>query len=219
MKKKLFILVVFFCLAAICYKAFFYLDHESEKKAIVQYSSVTRLSQLEMSKIHEGDFILRRGFGYFSDYIASSLNTGSTDVTHAGIIIKQNNKFYVIHSLSSDVSDIDGMQLQPLSQFLQYSAPGKIIITRAKNSSANFGKKVAQHAKIYLAGHIPFDHNGDIDNSNKLFCTELIWQILEKDLNYITLPKEITARKKFFYSMNPMYSTVYFDIVVNQYTP
>lgn len=217
MKKIIWILVVLFCFTLFAYKSFFYLDHASEQKAIVLNGSVTRLSNSEISKIHEGDFILRRGFGYFSDYIASSLNDGVTDVTHAGIIVKRGNVFYVIHSLSSDVSDIDGMQIQPLTEFLKYSAPGKIIITRAGNSDAEFGKKVAQQAEIYLAKKIPFDHNGDIDNSSKLFCTELIWQILEKDLAFSNLPTEVTERKKFFHSMTPMYSTNYFDIVVNQY--
>jgi hypothetical protein len=217
MKKILLILVVFFCFVLTGYKTFFYLDHRSEQKEIVQNSTISRLNTTEISKIQEGDFILRRGFGYFSDYIATSLNTGPVDITHAGIIVKRNSTFYVIHCLSSDVSKIDGVQLQSLSQFLYYSAPDKIIVTRAKSSDAAFGKKVTVLAEGYLAKRIPFDHNGTIDDSSALFCTELIWQILEKDLKYAVLPAEAATRKKFFHSMTPMYSTEYFDIIVNQY--
>jgi len=217
MKKILLILAVFFCFTLTAYKAFFYFDHASEKKALAKNRSISRLNATEINKIQVGDFILRRGFGYFSDHIAATLNNGTIDVTHAGIIVKRNNMLFVIHSLSSDVSDIDGVQLQPLPEFLQYCAPGKIIITRAKGSTAAFGKEVALLAENYLAKHIPFDHNGTIDDSSKLFCTELIWQILEKDLHYTILPTEAGARKKFFHSMAPMYSTDYFNIVVNQY--
>lgn len=217
MKKLFLFLVVLFCFMLTGYKVFFYLDHQSEQKEIIQNKAVSRLSDLELSSIQEGDFILRRGFGYFSDYIASSLNMGNVDVTHAGIIVKQHNKWFVIHSLSSDVSDIDGVQIQELSQFLNYSTPGKIIITRAKNSDKSLGKRLAQRAYVYLAKNIPFDHDGDFNDSSKLFCTELIWQILEKDLHRAALPTDADARKKFFHSMAPMYSTEYFDIVINQY--
>lgn len=217
MKKIFLISAVFFCFITIAYKAFFYLDQKQEKKALSQNSSHTRLSSVEINKIQEGDFILRRGFGYFSDYIAGSLNTGNIDITHAGIIVKKDDVFYVIHSLSSDVSDIDGVQIQPLTDFLQYSAPDKIIVTRVKNADRKIGERVALLAEDYLAKHIPFDHYGIFDDASELFCTELIWQILEKDMHHCSLPKEASARKKFFHSMSPMYSKDYFDIVINQY--
>lgn len=218
MKKIFLYLVVFFLFLLLSYKAFFYFDHESEQKELVKNEDITRLSTTETNKLREGDIILRRGFGFFSDYISTTLNKGTVDVTHAGIIVRRNNMWCVIHSLSSDVSDIDGLQIQPLTDFLYYSAPGKIIVTRAKNSDAAFGKKVAAFAQTYLARQIPFDHKGVIDDDSKFFCTELIWKILEKDLNYYPhLPKGHDAREKFFYSMEPMYNTAYYDIVINQY--
>lgn len=217
MKKILLILAVFFCFLLVSYKAFFYFDRKSESKGVTQNQAVTRLTPVELAKIHEGDFILRRGFGFFSDYISTTLNQGVIDVTHAGIIVKRNGKWFVIHSLSSDVTDVDGVQIQPLGTFLYYSAPGKIIITRAKNADVDTGKKITLLAESYLQKQIPFDHDGTIDDDSELFCTELIWKILEKDLHYSTIPTEPKARKKFFYTMTPMYSTEYFDIVINQY--
>jgi hypothetical protein len=218
MKKILFYVIVLFCLALVAYKAFFYFDRQSEQKEVFLNKAVTRLNDVEMSKIRTGDIILRRGFGFFSDHIASTLNHGITDVTHAGIIVKRNNTWCVIHSLSSDVTDVDGVQIQTLSDFLQYSAPDKIIVTRAKNSSSAFGNTVAVRAEYYLKKKIPFDHQGIIDNDSELFCTELIWKILEKDLHYYhDLPVEHSARKKFFYSMAQMYNTAYYGIIVNQY--
>jgi hypothetical protein len=216
-KKLFFILAVLFLWAVGAYYAFFYLDRRSEQQGIALNRSVTRLSPQERAQIQEGDFILRRGFGFFSDYIAKTLNTGSTDVTHAGIIINRNGRLWVIHALSSDVSAIDGVQQQTLDDFLRYSAPGKIVVTRAKGADAAFGKKVAARAQVYLSKKIPFDHTGVIDDTSKLFCTEMIWQILEKDLHHTTLPNQAEARKNFFYSMAPLYSTNYFDVIINQY--
>jgi hypothetical protein len=218
MKKIFFYVIVLSCLALVSYKAFFYLDRQSEQEQVLLNKAVTRLNDDEMTKIRPGDIILRRGFGFFSDHIATTLNQGTTDVTHAGIIVKRNKTWCVIHSLSSDVTDVDGVQIQTLSDFLQYSAPDKIIITRAKNSSIAFGNTVAARAEDYLKKGIPFDHQGIIDNDSEFFCTELIWKILEKDLHYYNdLPVDHSTRKKFFYSMAQMYNTAHYDIIVNQY--
>ncbi|AWH84864.1 hypothetical protein HYN59_06885 [Flavobacterium album] len=220
--KRIFLsLVVLFCFMLMSYKAFFYFDHRSEQKEIIKNQDVTRLSKAEMAQLEEGDFILRRGFGFFSDYISKNLNDtinhNTIDVTHAGIIVRRNGALHVIHSLSSDVTNIDGLQIQPLAEFLNYSAPGKIIVTHVKTTDAAMGHKVAQLAEGYLAKHIPFDHKGTIDDDSELFCTELIWKILEKDLHCVTLPSDPKVRKDFFYSMMPMYDTAYFDIKINQY--
>lgn len=217
MKKILFYLVMLFLLALIIYKGFFYFDRKSEQAEIVKNEAVTRLSPAEISQIQEGDFILRRGFGFFSDYISKELNDSIIDVTHAGIITKRNDSLFVIHSLSSDVTDIDGLQIQPLKDFLRYSYPQKIIVTRLKNADSVVGLKISSLAKNYLDKKIPFDHKGNFDDDSELFCTEMIWKILEKDLKSVKIPTEAEARKKFFYSMKPMYDTIYFDIKVNQY--
>ena len=203
-----------FCLGLCAYKLFFYFDKKSENSACIANSNITRLSADEMATLQEGDFILRRGFGFFSDYISTTLNSGPVDVTHAGIIVKRNGALHVIHSLSSDV---DGMQIQTLEEFLKYSAPGKIIVTSAKGGDFSTGHKIAVHAENYLKKKIPFDHNGKYDNDNEFFCTELIWKILEKDLKLVSLPSVPEERKKFFYSMEPMYNSQYFDIKINQY--
>lgn len=217
MKKIFFILVVLFCFITGVYKAFFYFERKSELEEQIANKSVSRLSAEELGKIQPGDIILRRGFGFFSDFIADNLNDGDIDVTHAGIIVKKQDSLFVIHSLSSDMSAVDGMQQQPLQDFLQYSAPGKIIITRAKTADSSTGNNIARQAEYYLKQEIPFDHKGKFDDDTALYCTEMIWKILEKDLKIVTLPQEVTARKAFFFSMMPMYDTNYFDIIINQY--
>lgn len=217
MKKFILYTAVLFLLAIIAYKLFFYFDRKSEQEAILKNKAVTRLSKEEIAKIQEGDFILRRGFGFFSDYISKELNDSLIDVTHAGIITKRNDSLFVIHSLSSDVTNIDGLQMQPLDDFLKYSFPKKIIVTRVKNCDEIMGHEISELAQKYLAMHIPFDHQGNFDDDEKFFCTEMIWKILEKDLECVTLPTDAKARKDFFFSMSPMYDTKYFDIKVNQY--
>ncbi len=70
MKKLIFYSAMLFILAVVVYKLFFYFDRKSEQEAILKNEAVTRLSDNELAKIEEGDFILLRCFGFFSDYIS-----------------------------------------------------------------------------------------------------------------------------------------------------
>lgn len=208
---------VFFLLLWGGYKSFFYFDRKSEEKAVNNHKNITRLTQDEIELLQEGDFILRRGFGFFSDFVAKRLNDSDIDVTHAGILVRHKNQWHVIHALSSDVTPIDGMQMQTLKSFLKYSQPDKIIVTRTKNATPETCRDITRKAQHYLNRKIPFDHHGDYENDDKLYCTELIWRILEKDLELLSLPKEEKVRKKLFHTMNGLYDEQYFDIVINQY--
>lgn len=217
-KKFLFILFMLFLFSTTAYKVFFYFDKKSEEKEVQKHEKITRLIAEEIVLIQEGDIILRRGFGFFSDLVSTHLNDSIIDVTHAGILTFANDKWHVIHSLSSDVNPTDGMQIQTLDKFLKYSQPGKIIISRIKDYTPEKGMQITTFAKDYLLRKVPFDHKGDFENDNELYCTELIWRILEKDLKILDLPQENTSRKYLYHTMNGLYDSNYFDIIINQYS-
>ena len=48
---------------------FFLFDRKQEQKQVVKNKGETRLSQKDMLQISEGDIILRRGYGFFSDFV------------------------------------------------------------------------------------------------------------------------------------------------------
>ncbi|MFK8269391.1 YiiX/YebB-like N1pC/P60 family cysteine hydrolase [Capnocytophaga cynodegmi] len=196
---------------------FFWVDRNQESKLIRQNQKIARFSQEDLKKIQQGDIILRRGYGFFSDLISKKLNDSVFDVTHSGILYLKDDKWWVIHSLSSDASDTDGMQEQSLNQFLKGSMPEKIIVVRPKKITKEQGQQIVNQAKYYLHKKVPFDRMGVIDEPSQLYCTELIWQILGNDLKLISLPKDIGERKDLFYSMKGTYNPKYFDIVINKY--
>lgn len=196
---------------------FFWVDRNQESKLIRQNQKITRLSQEDLKKIQQGDIILRRGYGFFSDLISKKLNDSVFDVTHSGILYLKDDKWWVIHSLSSDASDTNGMQEQSLNQFLKGSMPEKIIVVRPKKITKEQGQQIVNQAKYYLQKKVPFDRMGVIDEPSQMYCTELIWQILGNDLKLISLPKDNGERKDLFYSMKGTYNPKYFDIVINKY--
>ena len=217
MKKLLFFLAAFLLLSYAAFRIFFYIDHRSEEKQVAENEHSLRLTPSQLDSLQEGDIILRRGYGIFSDMIAKRLNDGRFDVTHSGILYRKNGNWWVIHSLSSDVSNIDGMQEQPLNAFLKYSMPEKILIVRPLHSTPEQGRAVVQRAKHYLKAQIPFDHLGTIDEPSQLYCTELIYQILDNDLHFVAFPTDKTERQQLFTTMTTLYNPKYFEIIINTY--
>ena len=199
------------------YHLFFYIDTQQEQRQVAQNKDRLRLSPTQMDSLRPGDIILRRGYGFFSDMISKRLNNGTYDLTHSGILYQRNGHWWVIHALSSDVSPINGMQQQPLSTFLRYSMPEKILVVRPQGLSPEQGLQVVERAKYYLKQQVPFDHRGIIDDPSELYCTELIYQILDNDLHYLHFPTDYNTRKGLFYSMTTLYDPKYFRIVVNTY--
>lgn len=206
-----------FFLFFVAYKLFFFLDAKKEEQLVERDEDIIRLPHNDIEKLEAGDFILRRGYGYFSNYIARSFNSTPYDVTHVGIIVKEDSVLSVVHVLSSDVNPIDGIQKSGLGDFLKTSYPHKLVITRLKNQPKEVREQIALKALAYNELIIPFDHAGDYENPDKMYCTELVWRILEKDLKLVRIPQKKEERDLHFYSMKPMYDTVYFDFVVNQF--
>lgn len=199
------------------YVLFFWIDRKQEQHLVAKSQEQARLSHEQVQLLEEGDIILRRGYGYFSDIIATKLNDSLVDVTHVGILTNQGGEWSVIHSLSSSASDFDGVQEQSLHEFLLHSVPDKIIVVRVRNVSAQERANITKQARIYLERRVPFDELGVIDDASKLYCTELVWQILENDLHYLSLPQEKEKRKALFYSMKGLYNETYFEKIINTY--
>lgn len=136
-----------------------------------------RLSPAEQQKIQEGDIILRAGFGYVSDRILSYLDE-RCPVSHCGIVDSTVDGWRVIHTVSSQISGIDGMQADPLGRFVKHSRPGSLIVVRPKGLDDNTKEEIANEARGYLAQKLPFDDGFDPYDHTSLYCTELIWLIL-----------------------------------------
>ena len=90
MRKLLFFLAVFLLLSYAAFRIFFYIDHRSEEKQVAENEHSLRLTPSQLDSLQEGDIILRRGYGIFSDMIAKRLNDGRFDVTHSGILYRKN---------------------------------------------------------------------------------------------------------------------------------
>ncbi len=211
---KVILLVSFILFVA--YQFVFWLDRRIEKSEIQNHSSMVRIPENNVTKLQTGDIILRRGFGLISDMVSDTQKL-KYDVTHCGFILKIKEKYYVIHALSSDVAKEDGIQLQTLHDFLQASDPKKILITRYKKPIHQFEHKMLTTLSNYHKQKAPFDRDGNFDDQSKLFCSELIINVLSKDMKLFDLPKNKQQRKQFYYSLSTLYKRELFNMIYSTF--
>lgn len=206
------IIIISFVIIVISGMFLFAYNYQSEQEH--SFSTYT-LSLNEISLLHNGDIILRHGYGIASDLIVNTLNE-KYDISHCAIICRDSHQINVIHSVSQSLSDFDGMQKQTLSRFVSDSKKNSIIVIRYKNTQKSNNYIIANRAAYYLSKKIPFDNDFDIEDSSKFYCTELIWRVI-KDTYQIDIFKNQLKNKKDQYKFQSLWDTTYFNIIINHH--
>lgn len=179
-----------------------------------QFFYVYHLNPQEIESLEEGDIILRHGYGLVSDLIVETLKE-KYPISHCGIICKRDNKFIVVHTVSSSLSDFDGMQYQDLKTFVLQSRKNSIIVTRLK-LPREVREKISQLALYYLEQKIPFDHSFDIDDSSFYYCSELLWRIILRGGGIDIFHNRDVVKKTHLY-FSHFYNPEFFDIIINHH--
>jgi len=150
-----------------------YENRSMQEQSFYRYT----LTEDEISKINDGDIILRHGYGLVSDMIVEQLDE-QYDISHCAIVCKNDSACYIIHSVSSTLSDIDGVQSQDLKSFINDSQYNSVIVIRYKPKINKPLSAISKRAKFYLSQKIPFDNAFDINDSSEFYCTELLWKVI-----------------------------------------
>lgn len=173
-----------------------------------------RFTKEEIALLEDGDIVLRQGFGLVSESISRTLNE-EYKISHCAIVRKPTpDSIIIIHSVSSSLSDVDGVQSCGLNKFVRESQPGTIIVSRFKSSGSKSNSAISDRADYYLQKQIKFDNSFDIRDSSKFFCTELIWKILidefQMDILNIDQPDQISANK-----FGVFWNSPHFEVIFN----
>lgn len=148
-----------------------------------QAASSYTLSEEELDSLQSGDIIFRMGYGGLSLSIVSILND-TISVSHCAVVVRDSLGLSVIHTISPDISDTDGMQRCTIDEFIADSRPSSIAAVRFKHGE---GQKIAAKAAYYLGKRLPFDMSFDLADSSRLFCSELPMRILQDEFGFDVL--------------------------------
>ena len=173
-----------------------------------------RLSKTEIDSLHDGDIILRHGYGIVSDMIGETMHE-KYNVSHCAVVCKPSpDSIYIIHSVSSTLSDYDGVQTCGLNKFMQESKPNSIIVVRYKPKVSKDLSCISKRANDYLRKMVPFDDSFDIVDHSKIYCSELPFLIFKEEFNddiFNSQDPEKDTHKKF----EAFWDTTRFSIIIN----
>ena len=131
--------------------------------------------EIEESFLQEGDIAFRRGQSIASRVVLAVDKEGG--YSHIGIVVKESSSWYVIHAVPGETDKDNPTEILKKESFSQFFAPDRAVsgaIYRL-DANANIGFLAAQKAKVLFDRKLLFDHKYDLEDSTKMYCTELIY--------------------------------------------
>lgn len=123
------------------------------------------------ASLQSGDLILESGHSMLSRAIIRLLDE-PRPFSHMGMLIGDQQEWKVIHTLSSEISEVDGLRLEPLVDFLKGAHPDHLLIVRPRGVKPD---DLVQAAEYYLRRHVPFDRFFDLTDTSAFYCSEFIY--------------------------------------------
>lgn len=181
------------------------------RASALERSSTYAFSQDEVALLRDGDFILRRGYGYVSDMIGRFLDEDHR-LTHCGVVVERADGFWVVHAVSNNISEVDGMQAHRLEDFVRQSQPGSIVVSRfcAPDDRRGLSRRAVDH----LRRQVPFDHHFDLADTTTIYCSELLWRIVRDEYGVDVFQEARDAERRYFGFSNFM-DPRWFEVVLD----
>ena len=137
--------------------------------------------KIPIEKLQAGDIAFRRGESIASEVVLYNDIDGR--YSHVGLVVETDSGLMVAHSVPGETSTqetIDVIQIEHINHFFEPKVSVRGEIMRMNLDS------VQRHLLNILALKIvddkdPFDHNYDLSDTTKLYCTELL-QLLFKNI-------------------------------------
>ena len=126
---------------------------------------------VDSTRFTEGDILLRQGNSLISTLITQAFPSAE-GMSHCGILVHDQGKWKIIHSISGSISDSDGIRIEDLQSFISKAYLGNI--RHIKPAFQIEPALLGNRARYYLSQRSAFDHDFDLSNSDRLYCSELI---------------------------------------------
>lgn len=137
--------------------------------------------QLPQALFRDGDIAFRRGTGIASRVVLAADREGN--YSHTGILKKQKGKWYVIHAVPGEPDfkdDPDRVKMEPIEAFFKKRKVVNGAIMRVQEDSIA-ACRAAIHAEHLYNARVLFDHDYDLADTTKMYCTEFIDFIYKKE--------------------------------------
>lgn len=124
--------------------------------------------------LRDGDVVFRRGVGVLSRAVVMADKQGH--YSHIGIVVKKDDKWKVVHAVPGEPDfegDPDRVKMDDLTQFFANERAKTGALMRVSADSI-LCRQAAYHAFNLYKANILFDHDYNLNDSSRMYCTELI---------------------------------------------
>lgn len=131
------------------------------------------MPEIPEDSLREGDLAFRRGHSLASDAVILADPTKGA-YSHIGIIARKEGEWCVVHAVPGECGQpggIDTVKTDPLEEFFsaEKASAGEIIRTGGDSAALENAARKAL-GKI----GVQFDHDYDLADTSRLYCTELV---------------------------------------------
>ena len=161
----------------------------------------------------QGDIIFRQGTGIKSIAVLRADSAGL--FSHVGILVKVDGAFKAVHLSPGEKRNNDTEEKVIMEEVSDFFAPGKArsgAIMRFVDSS-ECGISAARYASKKYDEGLNFDHNYDLSDTTRMYCTEFVWHA------YLQSGRDITQNRRSVVKGVTMFSEIFIlpsDIYKNQ---
>ncbi|WP_175454787.1 YiiX/YebB-like N1pC/P60 family cysteine hydrolase [Lutibacter oricola] len=136
------------------------------------------INETDINKFEHLDIIVTSGQS-FQSKVLNLINFSFESYTHVGIICKENNNVFVLHSTTDGTKD-NGIRYDNLQSFIELSNVNYYKILRSENiakSVSSINKSIDKYKTLKIA----FDYDFDNLNKEQVYCSELVYDIYKSN--------------------------------------
>jgi len=160
------------------------------------------VSEIDKNKIEDFDIIISKGQSVHSKLIGL-MKFSFQEYSHIGIMIKDNDKIFVLHSTPDGTND-NGIRYDDLQTFFDLSDVSDYTVMRHQYISPNYRQRLWIEFERLKNSQTPFDFDFDNYDHRKIYCSELVYIIFKN--SGLSMFQEIEMTKpiypKYFLKMN-----------------
>lgn len=127
-----------------------------------------------ISRLEEGDLLFRRGTGVVGRVVTSVDDRG--DYSHVGIVVWHDSLWQVVHAVPHEHDydgDFDRVKIESVERFLGRYPEAKFGHYRVAIGRDSIARAVSNALRLSVL-RVPFDHDYDLDDTTRLYCTEFV---------------------------------------------
>lgn len=135
--------------------------------------------RVDTTELRSGDLLFRMGLEGASRVVAT---VGGGDFSHVGLAFRKDGRWMVLHAVPNEAppGEDDRMKCEPLDSFF---APDRACrgAWRRVRCTEETAARVAQAAYEKYRDRVLFDHDYDLKDTTRFYCTELVWFLYRKE--------------------------------------